>query len=127
MKNLALIAALTLWAPLASAQDTPETGDVAEGFSLMEEGMQLLFRGLVDEMAPALDDLKGFAGEIEPTFRAFALEMGPAMAKLLSEIDDLRHYSPPEFLPNGDIIIRRLPDAPEFLPPTEPAAPPIDL
>ncbi len=127
MKHLALITALTLWAPAVPAQEASEDGDVAEGFSLMEEGAQLLFRGVIEEMAPALEDLKGFAGEIEPTFRAFALEMGPAMAKLLSEIDDLRHYSPPEFMPNGDIIIRRLPNAPEFVPPTPPSAPPIDL
>ena len=37
-------------------------------------------------------------------------------------IDDPRHYEAPEVLPNGDIIIRRRADAPEFRPelPDEP-------
>ena len=40
---------------------------------------------------------------------------------MMAVIDDIGNYDMPEFLPNGDIIIRRSPDAPPFTPPaTEP-------
>lgn len=93
-----------------------ETQDIDEGFSLMEEGAKLLFRGLMQEIEPAMDDLKGLAEDIEPGLRQFALDMGPKMAELLEKIDDFSNYDPPEFLPNGDIIIRRKPDAVPFDP-----------
>jgi hypothetical protein len=87
--------------------DAP-TGDVEEGFSLLEEGAKLLFRGLIDQMGPALDEMqKGLEGMSE--------EARPALEALLGMIDDMRNYEAPERLPNGDIIIRRKPDAP--LPP----------
>ena len=92
------------------------TGDMDEGFNLMEEGAKLLLRGLLEEMDPAIEELKGLADEIGPQMQLFADEMGPAFAELMAQVDDLRNYEAPELLPNGDIIIRRRQVAPEFVP-----------
>jgi hypothetical protein len=78
-----------------------------EGFNLMEEGAKLFFRGLLNEMEPALDELEGMAREIEPHLQQFMTEMGPALMTLMDEVKDWSVYHPPEILPNGDIIIRR--------------------
>jgi hypothetical protein len=51
--------------------------------------------------------------------------MGPKLRAVLDDVEDWSVYSPPEVLPNGDIIIRRKPDAPEYTPPKE--MPQIDL
>lgn len=107
MKHILLATCLALPLP-AFAQD-----DVEEGFSLMEEGAKLLFRGLMSEMEPALED---FAQELEPALDLFANEMGPAFLKLMQTIDSVSNYQAPEVLPNGDILIRRRPNAPEYTP-----------
>lgn len=88
--------------PLA-AQD----GGDDDGFSLMEEGARLFFRGIMEEMKPALDDLQGLAEDAQPALRDFVREMGPALGEILGRIDDLNAYHAPEVLPNGDIIMRR--------------------
>lgn len=90
--------------------------DKTEGLGLMERGAELFFRGLMDDMAPALDELRDLAEEMGPQMQLFLEEMGPRFGELLSQIDDLTHYEAPEILPNGDIIIRRKPDAPRFTP-----------
>ena len=91
----------------------------------MEEGAKLLFRGIMSEMEPAIDDFAGLAGELEPALELLATEMGPALMELIQTLDSVRYYERPEILPNGDIIIRRSPDAPEFAPRDENEA--IDL
>lgn len=95
MKQFLVISA-TLTALLTSplhAEDPPAgSAEIEEGFSLLREGSRLLFEQLFDELAPALEELEGF-------------------------VLDLNAYEAPEILPNGDIIIRRKPDAPEFVPP----------
>ena len=121
MKRLiALTFAAALAAPLIShaqvAGPDPEEAP-EEGFSLMEEGARLLFRGILEEIGPALEGIEGTAEEMRPALRAFAEQMGPALVELLGRVDEIRHYEPPELLPNGDIIIRRRPDAPEWGPP----------
>jgi len=114
MKQLIIPLALTVTLALpAHAQDD---GDMDQGFDLMEEGARLLLRGLLSEMDPALEELKDLAEEVGPQMRLFAEEMGPALAALLEKVDDLTHYEAPELLPNGDIIIRRRPDAPLYVP-----------
>lgn len=85
----------------------------------MEEGARLFFRGLMEEMEPALRGLEGMAGDLEPALRQFAQEMGPALRDLLATVEDWSAYEPPVVLPNGDIILRRKPDMPT--PDTEPA------
>jgi hypothetical protein len=100
-------------APLAAQTDAPTPDD---GVSLMEEGAKLLLRGFLTEMEPALDDLQNLAEEMGPRMQLLTDQMGPAFAELLGQIDDITQYQAPEFLPNGDIIIRRRDDAPDFVP-----------
>ncbi|MCF2871948.1 hypothetical protein L0664_12790 [Octadecabacter sp. G9-8] len=121
MKHLILIACLALPLP-AVAQDE---GDVEEGFSLIEEGAKLLFRGIITGMEPAIDDFAGLAQDLEPALDLLATEMGPALMELMQTLDSIRYYERPEILPNGDIIIRRSPDAPEYAPREAPGV--IDL
>jgi hypothetical protein len=106
---LPLVLGLTV-GPLAAQEDGAEapSGEVEQGFSLLEEGAKLLFRGLVDQMGPALEDM-------QEGLENFSEEARPALEALWGMIDDIRNYDAPERLPNGDIIIRRKPDAP--LPP----------
>jgi len=101
MRTLILAIALGLATPLA-AQDS-EVPDEEDGLSLMERGTRLLMEGLLREMEPALEGL----GELGPMFRDFAQEMGPALGKIIEQVEDWSVYHPPEMLPNGDIIIRR--------------------
>lgn len=82
---------ITLAAPGAFAQEGRE--ELREGMDLLSQGTRLLLQGLMKEMEPALRDLEGV-------------------------IEDLNAYHPPEFLPNGDIIIRRKQPLAEPLPDT---------
>ena len=117
MKQILLTAALVLPLTALPPQAQEADGDVQEGFSLMEEGAKLFLRGLLDEVEPALEEMENFAGEVEPALRDFAEEMGPALAELMSVIDEIGNYEAPEVLPNGDIIIRRREDAPPYVAP----------
>ena len=112
---LALIAALTV--PQAQAEEN-------RGRTLMEQGLELFFEGLRDEMEPALNDLRALADDFGPQMGAFLRQMGPALAEILDEVEDWSRYEMPEMLPNGDIIIRRKPD-PESK--AEPPAGPTDI
>lgn len=103
---------LGLYAPMAQAQDS----EVKEGFSLLEQGAKLLMRGLITEMEPAMTDLRNQFEDMAPVIGEFAQEMGPALSELLDRVDDFRYYDAPEFLPNGDIIVRRKPTAPLWKP-----------
>ncbi|SLN39584.1 hypothetical protein [Pseudooctadecabacter jejudonensis] len=125
MKHVILSACLVLSVnALPLSAQTQEEGGIEEGFSLMEEGAKLLFRGLMSEMEPAIDEFSDMAQELEPALELLATEMGPALMELVRTLDSVRYYEAPEILPNGDIIIRRSPDAPEFTPPENA---PIDL
>ena len=106
MKKVLLVPAtlIALASPLAAEED--ETAP-----SLMERGVELFLEGLMQEMEPAMEDLQGFAEEMGPAFRQFGEAMGPIMRDLFDKVDDITLYELPEVLPNGDIIIRRKPDA----------------
>ncbi|MBI1416361.1 MAG: hypothetical protein GC146_03985 [Limimaricola sp.] len=121
-----VLVALFLATPLA-AQEAPPAAGPDDGMSLMDRGAQLFMRGLMQQMAPAVEDLRGLAEKAGPAMKDFVATMGPAMLDLLARVDDLRNYQPPEFLPNGDIIIRRKPDAPPFTPPPPGPPPQVDL
>lgn len=97
---------------------SPALAEEEEGFSLMEEGAKLFMRGIMQEMEPAMDDLRAFAETMEPAMRQFVREMGPALAEVLKKVDDLTMYHPPEMLPNGDIIMRRKEPVPPAAPDT---------
>lgn len=56
----------------------------------------------------ALPDAEGLAQGLTGALR----QMGPVLRDLAVQVDDFRHYETPERLPNGDILIRRGPDAP---------------
>ncbi len=115
MKHLLILTTALMLSSQALAQYTDE-GEIDEGFSLIEEGAKLLFRGIMSEMEPAIEDFAGLATEIEPALEMLATEMGPALVELFQTLDSVRYYEHPEILPNGDIIIRRSIDAPKFEP-----------
>ena len=113
----ALTVAVSLAAPLPpAAQTTPED----DGIDLLEEGARLMMRGLMREMAPALDEFEGIAREVAPMLEDFRTDMGPALRGLIAAMDDIRHYEAPQVLDNGDILIRRRPDAPRYAGAAEP-------
>ncbi len=93
----------------------PAYAEEDTGKSLMEQGAELFFEGLRQEMEPALEDLQGLVSQFGPAMQSFFEEMGPALAELAGEIEDWSAYEAPEMLPNGDIIIRKKPpqDQPE--------------
>lgn len=98
MRPLAVLF-LTLCLALPAAAQERE-GDMGEGVDLLGEGARLLFRGLVDEMQPALRNLARDLRELDWNG---------------IRIEDLDDYHGPEVLPNGDIILRRKgPDAPDI-------------
>ncbi|PCJ09411.1 MAG: hypothetical protein COB16_04395 [Rhodobacteraceae bacterium] len=101
---LPLTVAALLAAP-AFAQDS----DQDQGPGLMEQGMELFWEGLRQEMAPTLDDLRKLADELGPSMQGFLNEMGPALAEIATQVEDWSTYEMPEILPNGDIIIRKKP------------------
>lgn len=92
----------------ALAQTAPQGEEVEEGFGLMEKGAKLLLKGLMSEMEPTLDEMAKALSDLEPALR----DLQPKMLELLALVDDLRNYQAPERLENGDILIRRKPDAP---------------
>ncbi|KQI67832.1 hypothetical protein AN189_13715 [Loktanella sp. 3ANDIMAR09] len=116
MKHLILAAALTLSALPANAQEAEAEADTG-GRDLIEEGAKLFLRGLLREADPAIRELQDLANNVGPALQMLREEMGPALAEIMSRIDDIGNYENPEILPNGDIIIRRAPDAPAYVPP----------
>ncbi|WP_296375930.1 AAA+ family ATPase [Yoonia sp.] len=111
---LATTLAIALCVGPVMAQD--DEADIPGGFNLIEEGAKMLMRGLMSEIEPKIDELRGSIETMGPAIAAFARQMGPALTELLDQVDDLRNYQAPEMLPDGDIIIRRKPDAPVWSP-----------
>ena len=111
--------------PLISLMLTSPLMAQEEGPTLMERGAQLFFEGLLQEMAPAMDEMTKLMEEAGPALQDFISEMGPKLLTMLEEVEDWSMYAAPEIQPNGDIIIRRKPKAPELTP--EEQMPQIDL
>ena len=82
---ISILAAGLAIAPAYGGSDTDERP--------LSEQLDEAFRGLMEQMKPALDE---FLETLE----------------VLEKIDSFEHYERPEILPNGDIIIRRREDAP---------------
>ncbi|MCL5778193.1 hypothetical protein M1105_14510 [Limibaculum sp. FT325] len=63
-------------------------------------------------------DMEEFKRKLDEAWDEMMRELGPtidslgALMETLDRIDSLEHYERPEILPNGDIVIRRRPDAP---------------
>lgn len=111
MKNMLLVVpafALALNALPVLAQDAP----AEDGPSLMERGLSMFLDGFRQEMEPAL-------GEMSEMLHKFGPAIAPAMERMLELVDDMTNYELPEMLDNGDIIIRRKPDAPTVEPPAD--------
>ena len=109
MRLLPILAvAMLLCTPALAEQVAPQA---QPGGSLMEQGAKLFLRGLMSEADPMLDDMGRALKDIEPALRA----MGPRLQELVALMGDVTNYEAPEVMPNGDILIRRKPDAP--LPP----------
>ncbi len=80
----------------------------------------------------AAEDQRPAASRLERALRDMMQDMQPTLdqaldyMRSLGAIDDPLNYEMPEVLPNGDIIIRRRPDAPALGPegPEPPGAPP---
>lgn len=113
------------WTPPPADDSAPITPEDQDPADLIGRGLGLLMDNFLREIQPELDrfarDLPQAAGEMAPILRDLRLL-----------IDDLRNYRPPQRLENGDIIIRRRPDAPpppplELLPPAPEAQPSPDV
>lgn len=122
MKQIILAATLAA-TPLAATAENQTT----EGLSLMERGALMVLESLLEEAEPTISDFADTMQELGPQMRELAETHGPQLRELLTEmgddllrfmdrVDDLAHYQAPEFLPNGDIILRRKPNAPSFEP-----------
>ena len=99
---------MILWSLCA----VPATAQGDEGSSVIDQALRQLLDGLIQEMEPTLDDMSDFLAQ-----------MGPALADLMDEVKDWSAYEAPEMLDNGDIIIRRKPDADD--PPASPGREPL--
>lgn len=101
MRKLVLVAAMLSLATPALAQDDD---GMREGFDLLGEGSRMILEGLLEGMRPMMEEARPF----------FEEEVLPMLEGLAALVDDLGHYEAPERLPNGDILIRRSPDAPPW-------------
>ena len=99
---VAVFLATGLAAGSALAQD--EGGGMRDGLDLLGQGSRMILEGLLDEMRPMMEEMRPF----------FEEELMPMLERMGELVDDLSHYELPERLPNGDIVIRRSPDAPPF-------------
>lgn len=106
---LALILSICLSPVAGTAQEAAPESE--EGPSLMERGARLFMRGIMEEMGPTLKELEGLAQDVTPAMENFVRNMGPALRDLITEVEDWSVYDAPEILPNGDILIRRKPEA----------------
>ncbi|MFN3263127.1 MAG: hypothetical protein ACE37J_21455 [Pikeienuella sp.] len=66
-----------------------------------------------EPILPGEEELRALGEEAEAMLRRFAETLDPMAKRLRALIDDLDAYEAPERLPNGDIIIRRKPEAPD--------------
>lgn len=96
MKQITLTALVALSLALPAAAQTPAPNpdaEISEGFEQLSEGLRRLLGGLLGKADEAGD------------------EIGQGWARLIEQLGDLSEYEAPEILPNGDILIRRKPEA----------------
>ncbi|UXU74473.1 MULTISPECIES: hypothetical protein [unclassified Paracoccus (in: a-proteobacteria)] len=91
--------AQTPYEPPSADAPTPSTGDA------LERGLESLMDNLMRQAQPHLDRLGRDLGATLNSFQPVLDELGQLM-------DDVGNYQAPERLENGDILIRRRPDAP---------------
>ncbi len=105
ISTIVVAGALAIAAPV-SAQDRESDGELSEGLGLLGEGARMILDELMEEMRPMLEEARPY----------FEDEVLPFLNRMGELMDDVTSYELPERLPNGDIIIRRSPDAPPFVP-----------
>lgn len=122
IRNCLAVSALALHlvaAPAQTSADTDPSDDI--GVPSVLERLDSFLRGFLAEVEPQLRDLEQGLTALEPELQRF-----------LSELRGMTQYHAPEFLPNGDILIRRrhpdeadddVPDAPA----TDPEVDPLEL
>lgn len=110
---------LSLLQPLPSVaqEPAPEAEEAPGNTDLMREGLRLLFEGLSGGLDETMDQMGEAAEEAAPKLRDFVARMGPALVEALGKVGDLANYEAPVVLPNGDILIKRKDEAPDYLPP----------
>jgi hypothetical protein len=102
MRTVILLTAFVALSSPALAQE--EDGGMRDGLDLLGEGSRMILEGLLDDMRPMLEQVQPF----------FEQEIMPMLERMGEIVDDLSYYELPERLPNGDIIMRRSPDAPPW-------------
>ncbi|MEY4982073.1 MAG: hypothetical protein RIR62_339 [Pseudomonadota bacterium] len=95
----------------AAAQEAPPAPEAEQG--LIDWAMSWIYGSVEQELAPALDDMRALAEQFGPA-------IAPAIERMMALVDDMTHYELPVMLDNGDILIRRKPDAPVVEPPADP-------
>lgn len=105
----------------------PAAGDdTGAGLDLMQEGARQLLRGLMREVEPQMDEMGKALDEMGQRMGEALDSAQPWVTGLMALVDDIGNYEAPELLPNGDIVIRRKPDAPA-LPVEKPSAGEVEL
>ena len=82
---------------LSALLAAPSTVASAQTLENLPDELENALRQMMEDLQPALDEAMKLFKEFETNY-------------------DPRHYETPEILPNGDIIIRRRPDAPDYKP-----------
>lgn len=115
--------------PLAlPAQDTPAPdSEIDQGMSLLQQGAELFLRGLMTEVEPKMQEMQKGLDDLGAKMGSALDQAQPWITALSSMVDDFGYYDAPERLPNGDILIRRKPDAPPVQLEDLPPAPQTDL
>ena len=108
-----ILAALLLATPVLAQEAEPT------GLDRALEGAGEVVQGLREEAQPALNDLTQFGGDVAGTVRLLVTEVGPGFFDVFRQVDSLQNYEVPAIQANGDILIRRRADAPEWVPPAE--------
>ena len=102
MVRAALVAGcIALSAPVAMAQEDTDREALTERLEELPGQVEEALRGLIESIRPTIDQTLGYFDVLE-------------------RIDSPEYYEKPVILPNGDILIRRDPDAPEWTPEEDP-------
>ena len=119
------IALMPLALPAQDAQ--PPDSEMDQGMSLLQQGAELFLRGLMTEVQPQMQEMQKGLDDLGQKMGSALDQAQPWISALSSMVDDFGYYDPPERLPNGDILIRRKPDAPPVQLEDLPPAPQTDL
>ena len=105
MRHLILAAVIAAAAAPAPAQDAPPPP--------AEEQPSRPIVPFLEDWANRTEDLmRELMEEVGPEMERLMAEMLPELERLGELVGGLSNYELPEIMPNGDIIIRRKPDAP---------------